>query len=137
MTPARDFPESNFTFDPPKGEEENCDRLRVHFFRGVDGNDVIISKWELSQSEIDEVVKTCSVYVGIMGVSQPPMWLTGFSPFASDDAAAKRKESRLYVCLDSEGRMLPWTCAFTEELAEQKAIQSGDPYTGVIPLKEA
>lgn len=43
--------------------------------------DCIISCWSLTTPEIEEITRTGRMYVGVMGVSQPPIFAAAYSPF--------------------------------------------------------
>lgn len=81
MTPIN-FPEANFTFTKPEGwTDEQCSELKV--CKTTDGNQmpVIISKWQLSAEDLKEINKTQSVYLMVVGSTQPPVSLHALSPF--------------------------------------------------------
>jgi hypothetical protein len=82
MMPAVDFPEANFTFHKPKDmTDEQCMPLQV--WRGLDGGGIplIISKWSLSAEDLEEIKKTESVYLVIVGTGMPPVSLHVETPF--------------------------------------------------------
>ena len=69
------FPEANFTFTAPAGDKE-CSELPV-FRDQVQA----ISKWRLTKAEIEEVVRTGTIWLGVMGQGHPPVWLSATYPF--------------------------------------------------------
>lgn len=82
MIPSLDFPEANFTFSKPKDmTDEQCAPLQV--WKGHDGSGfpVIISKWSLSAEDLEEIKKTGSVYLMIVGQGMPPVSLYVETPF--------------------------------------------------------
>ena len=77
-----DFPEKNFTFTKPSSmTDDQCGSLPV--FKGQDANKVpvIISCWELTKDEMDEVAKTGKVYLQIFGNGMPPVYVGAENPF--------------------------------------------------------
>ena len=75
MEPIK-FNGQNMTFTKPKNmSEEECGDLPVF----SNGNQ-IISCWKLSREEIEHVTNTGRIYLGVMGVAQPPVYLTTFEP---------------------------------------------------------
>lgn len=53
-----DFKGSNHTFGPPKGEEDRCGSLPC-FVNGTH----VVSAWELTDAEIEEIVRTRRVFL--------------------------------------------------------------------------
>lgn len=53
-----DFPGANFTYGPPPGREETVGSLRV-FKNGR----CIVSAWDLTDDELDEIIKTRRVFL--------------------------------------------------------------------------
>lgn len=72
MAKGIDFPEANGVFKAPKGDEDRISELPV-FTNGK----YIVSCWELSYEEIEEVIKTRKVYLGILGQGMPPVIILG------------------------------------------------------------
>lgn len=57
--------------------DEECDQLPIW----SDGQQVV-SCWKLSPAEIEEVLHTGVVWIGILsGQTQPPCWIAGANPF--------------------------------------------------------
>ncbi len=82
MMPAVDFPEANFTFSkPPSMTDEQCLPLRVWKGNDDSGVPIIISKWSLSAEDMEEILKTGSVYLIITGQGMPPVSLHIETPF--------------------------------------------------------
>nr|WP_293844165.1 hypothetical protein [uncultured Arsenicibacter sp.] len=75
MTPVK-FIESNFVY-----KAEGCNDLPV--FKGQDGEgrDVIISAWELTPEEKEQVMATGRIYLMIWSNVQPPVLVTPSTPF--------------------------------------------------------
>ena len=81
MIPAS-FEESNDYLNPPPGMDlENCSVLSVHRGNTLDGTTVVISCWKLTKEELEEVNRTGRVWLGVMGVTMPPVWIVAEKPF--------------------------------------------------------
>lgn len=81
MYPDQDFPESNFTFNKPANmTDDQCGPLKVH--KGIDGENfpIIISKWKLTDEELEQIKTTGVVYLTIYGSGMPPVSLSVQSP---------------------------------------------------------
>jgi hypothetical protein len=84
---AIDFPERNHVYGKPESmTDEECYDLPV--WRGpasieASGNTVpvIISKWQLSKEDIEEILKTGIIWLKITGGLQPPVELSADYPF--------------------------------------------------------
>jgi hypothetical protein len=77
-----EFEQCNFTFNKPEGAtDEECLPLRV--FKGKDtiGWPVIISKWNFSKEDLEEIQRTGCVYLTICSAGMPPVTLQTESPF--------------------------------------------------------
>lgn len=82
MIPAVEFPESNFTFSKPSSmTDEQCAPL--HVWKGKDdgGTPVIISCWQLSKEDLEEIQKNGKIYLTICGTGMPPVSLQTETPF--------------------------------------------------------
>jgi hypothetical protein len=82
------FKESNFIFKKPVGwSDEMCSDLYV--WKGVskiEGTDkevpAIISCWQLSREDLDEIIKTGVVWLSVTGsISMPPVSVFIENPF--------------------------------------------------------
>ena len=64
-----DHPKWNFTFGPPVGEEDRVGTLRVFITTTPDGKHMtsVTTCWELSDSEIEEIVRTRKVMFNSLG----------------------------------------------------------------------
>ena len=73
--------ETGYLSRPENMTDEQCSPLSV--FRGVDnyGNPIVISCWKLTAQELAEVNRTGRIWLGIVGVTMPPAWVLGESPF--------------------------------------------------------
>lgn len=81
------FDAQNFTFTKPEGwTDDQCKDLPV--FRGYtpEGLEVIISKWALEPSEIEEINRTGAIYLWIHAAFQPPVQLQTENPFTAGKA---------------------------------------------------
>jgi len=88
MTPL-DFPESNLTLGPPKGQtDEDCARLPA--WRGKDdsGQKMIVSCWEPADEEIGALLLGEKVYLRVIGENTPPVGLQVGSPFIHQPESA-------------------------------------------------
>lgn len=71
------FDESNGQLSPPEGVSE----AKVKTLRVFRDGEQVISCWKPTQEEIDEIQRTGRVWLGVMGITMPPVYITGFSPF--------------------------------------------------------
>ena len=79
------FPQANATLGAPTPEDDAAGTvyaLPVHRYRDLDGCPNVISKWELTPEELEEVQRTGAVWFGCWGATHPPMWISGHDPFA-------------------------------------------------------
>jgi hypothetical protein len=68
------FEEANVTLGPPGGMEADVVPLPVR--HSVDGQ--LVSCWQLSADEIEEIVRTRKVWISVWGgMSQPPVFVMG------------------------------------------------------------
>jgi hypothetical protein len=68
-----DFPGANLTLGPPKGmTEEEVRSMPVHHAKNH-----FISCWYLSDSEIEEIVRTRCVWQTLMGSGAQPSFISG------------------------------------------------------------
>ena len=79
------FAEANTVLRAPTPEDAAagtvCD-LHVHRYRDLDGQPNVISKWQLTPDELEEVIRTGGVvWFGCWGQTHPPMWISGNRPF--------------------------------------------------------
>jgi hypothetical protein len=76
-----EFKQQNTVFTAPKGvSEEECGNLPA--YRSGDGQfPYIISCWELTPDEIEQVKQTGRIWLSISGGGMPPVALMAESPF--------------------------------------------------------
>lgn len=75
MLPVK-FKESNFTFNKPQEmTDEQCMSLPVFKGTDVEGMPVIISCWQLSKEDLEELAKTGQIWLTITGHGMPPVSL--------------------------------------------------------------
>lgn len=75
------FDEENGDLGPPKGcSEDEVSSLSVLQTKYDDGTPVVISCWKLTQEELEEVIRTKRVWLGIHGSTMPPAWVSGLNP---------------------------------------------------------
>lgn len=79
------FDQVNKTFTAPAGMEESVLPLQVWQGPDVDGNQVIISCWELSKEEIIQIANTGRVYLSIMGSGMVEVSVMSESPFVNQN----------------------------------------------------
>lgn len=78
------FPEANLVLVAPTPEDAAAGTvydLHVHRYRDLDGQPNVISKWELTPEELEEVRRTGVIWFGCWGATHPPMWISGHDPF--------------------------------------------------------
>jgi len=44
-------------------------------------NTQVVSCWQLTQEECEEIGRTGKIWLGVLGASTPPAWLSGINPF--------------------------------------------------------
>lgn len=84
MAVGVEFPEANLVLAAPTPEDAAAGTvhdLHVHSYRDLDGNPHVISKWQLTPEELEEVKRTGVVWFGCWGQTHPPMWISGSYPF--------------------------------------------------------
>ena len=75
-----DFTESTIKLGAPKGQEKEVRDLHVYTDKKK-----CISCWKLTDEEIETILKTKKIYVGVFsGSSQPPIFLTVDKPFLAE-----------------------------------------------------
>ncbi len=82
------FKEANMKFVAPEGQPEVGD-LPAFVGNNQEGSPVIISKWELSEEEVQQVIKNKSIYLVVSGHGIPPLSLhteTVFSPIVMEES---------------------------------------------------
>jgi hypothetical protein len=71
MSNPVDFPQANLTLNAPDGRHETVQPLRAFHYSGQ-----YISCWELTDAELEEVVRTRRVFINVLGGnSQPPIYV--------------------------------------------------------------
>ena len=65
---------------PPSMSQEECHDLEVF----SNGN-VCISKWQLDDSEIEQLKKNgYKLYIHVIGITQPPVYVSSLDPFVEE-----------------------------------------------------
>ena len=83
------FPQKNFEFTKPEGmTDEQCMSLPVCVCElKIDDSGSkamhVISCWQLSKEDLDEINRTGRIYLGVMGM-QPPVFLAAENPCPDD-----------------------------------------------------
>ena len=69
MSHGIDHPAWNFTFGPPAGEEERVGAIRVYVTVNPSQQHItsVTSCWELSDADIEEIVRTRRIMMNTMG----------------------------------------------------------------------
>lgn len=76
------FDESNNVLDRPSDmTEDQCQSLST--FHGIDTNNlpIVISCWKVTAEELAEINRTGRIWLGIVGQTMPPAWISGHRPF--------------------------------------------------------
>ncbi len=85
MTPIS-FPEQNCVFTKPESmTDDECSSLPVFKGQWPDGSPCIVSVWQLSDEELQQVVETKQVYLSIYGHGMPPVSLFTENPFSQSN----------------------------------------------------
>lgn len=78
------FDESNHVLGRPEGlSDEDCGPLSVFVGNQADGLPVVVSCWKPTEAELEEIIRTKRVWLGIIGHTMPPAWVSGVKPFDS------------------------------------------------------
>lgn len=79
------FAEANTVLRAPTPEDAAAGAvydLHVHRYRDLDGQQHVLSKWQLTAEELAEVNRTGgAIWFSCWGGTHPPMWITGHDPF--------------------------------------------------------
>jgi hypothetical protein len=78
------FPQANAALGAPTPEDAAAGTvyaLPVHRYRDLDNNPQVLSKWQLTPEELEEVRRTGVVWFSCWGTTHPPMWISGHDPF--------------------------------------------------------
>lgn len=81
------FKEANMKFVAPADQPEVGD-LPAFVGNDQEGSPVIISKWELSEEEVKQIVKNKLIYLVVAGQGMPPLSMhteTVFSPIIQEE----------------------------------------------------
>ena len=86
MAVGIEFPQANLVLRAPTPEDAAAGTvydLHVHRYRDLDGQPHVLSKWQLSADELEEVKRTGVIWFSCWGQTHPPMWLSGTDPFVA------------------------------------------------------
>lgn len=78
------FPEANAVLRAPTPEDAAAKTvydLHIYRYKDLDGNPQVMSKWQLTPEELEEVCRTGVIWFNCWGLTHPPMWITGTRPF--------------------------------------------------------
>lgn len=79
---AVEFEEQNFQYGKPVGwDDAQCLPLNVWKGNCDDGTPEIISCWKLSYEDMEEIKRTGTVWLRIVGAGMPPVSLQVETPF--------------------------------------------------------
>ena len=83
MAKGDKFKEINHIMGAPTGREDDVDQLGVCFCHNPQyPKDIFtVMRMKLTEEERDRVAETGEMWIGIMGVGMPPLWLTSHHPF--------------------------------------------------------
>lgn len=60
---------------PSSMTEEQCADIPACFCQSADGITMTITKWELTEEELQLIIQTKAVYLGVIGEGMPPVFL--------------------------------------------------------------
>lgn len=81
MAVPTSFDESNAVLGRPEDmTDEECAPLCVFKTKTTEGRPIIVSCWKFTADELIEIYATGRVWVGIMGTTMPPIYVTGEKP---------------------------------------------------------
>lgn len=78
------FPQAKLVLRAPYQLRE----IPAYCFVDADGQPQVLSKWALSQKELDEVRRTGVMWVTCFSATHPPVMLGGIDPFEADGKVA-------------------------------------------------
>jgi hypothetical protein len=82
------FEESNTVLGPPPGVSENeCQSLQIHRMQLPDGSYVVVSCHKVTKEELNEINRTGRVWLMVWGITMPPVYLMGVSPWSESQAS--------------------------------------------------
>ena len=82
MNPVK-FEQANVLMErPPHLTAEQCADLPVCITKNTDNLPVVISCWQITEAELKQLKKTRRLYLGVMGVTMPPVFIDTESPFS-------------------------------------------------------
>ncbi len=93
MATGISFPEANTVLGAPTPADEAAGTvygLPVHRYRDLDGQPHVVSKWQLSAEELEEVARTGVVWFHCWGETHAPMSIGGSDPFIRMPAPANQ-----------------------------------------------
>jgi hypothetical protein len=79
------FDQANVVLHAPTPEDAAAGTvydLHVHRYRDLDGQENVLSKWQLTPEELEEVNRTGgAIWFNCWGGTHPPIWISGIDPF--------------------------------------------------------
>lgn len=78
------FPESNDVLKAPPSMPD-CQDLPI--FRLTNPVDLVISCWEMSEEEFQQIAKSRRIYLSSWSETHPPIYLSSNNPFISENTA--------------------------------------------------
>lgn len=79
---AVEFNQQNLILNKPEGmQDTECSPLPVH--RGLDANNYpfMVSCWQLSKEDLEEINRTGIIWLHVVAIGHPPVLLTTENPF--------------------------------------------------------
>ncbi len=74
---AVDFEHANITMQKPEGmSEEDCYDVRACVCLSTNDLPMVVTKWEITEEDIEKIRKMGGVYLGIVGSTMPPAFVT-------------------------------------------------------------
>lgn len=70
-----DFPQANFTFKSPEGQEQSVLPLPCYKGNNQNNQPVIVTRWQLSEEEIASIVANGTIDLIVMGERMHPLSL--------------------------------------------------------------
>jgi hypothetical protein len=78
--------ETRYLSSPEGIATDECAPLSIADVVDADGRRIVLSCWKLTKAELEEVNRTGRVWLGVWGVTMPPVWLVAHNPLEPFDA---------------------------------------------------
>ena len=95
MATSVPFVEANdVLFAPRDAEPGSVYDLHIHRYRDAAGQPNVLSKWQLTEQELSDIVASGGeLWFSCWGNTHPPMFITGSDPFVRDADAPVSNEA--------------------------------------------